>query len=90
MANNTIYNGMDVLKCAPGSVFRVKTTHKWNNGDIILRVDNQEHPFFTLYRAPIDGRDDKCWWGTALGGYEFEYLGHILDREFAHNILIIK
>ncbi len=88
MLNNIIYEGMDVLKCAPGSVLRVLESVN-NKGDILLRVDSQRDPFFSLYKAPNAGTDNYHWWGDALEGYTFEYLGHVLDREFASKPLII-
>ncbi len=86
-----IFTGMEGIDIPIGSVVKViGAPNTTNEGDVLLRIDNQQHPFISLYASEITDRYKAVIWGNALGSYVFQYLGYVLDYIYGYKTLIIN
>lgn len=71
-----IYNGVDTASIPTGTILKVISGHESAVDDIVLRTDEDERPFVSIFSK--NNFDIGFIWGPGLGKYKFQ----VLDYQF--------
>ena len=84
MQNGIVYSGMEVLKVRKGTILKVLENSTANDGDFIIRTDNDQSPFRTVLPNILDKRNNRTGkhWGNGLSEYLFESCPHLSVLDF--------
>lgn len=72
----TIYSEVDIASIPTGTILRVISGHESAVGDIVLKTDEDERPFVSIFSK--NNLDIGFIWGSGLGRYQFQ----VLDYQF--------